>query len=246
VPGHEFSGIVEAIGPGVNCFKPGDEIFGMNDWYASGATAEYCVAPEGSIVLKPSSLTHPAAAAAPIAALTAWQGLIDRMQVQPGERILIVGAGGSVGLMCVQIAVMRGCHVIASAASRQAEVLKSLGCEQILDFRSEPFENSVADIDVVFDAVGGDTLTRAERVMKPSGRRVTIAADAEATEDPAIKQAFFIVEPSASQLANIAKLMEDGRLQAFVKKTLPFEKAADAYLDKSIGADGIGKLVLVL
>ncbi|HTJ31052.1 MAG TPA: NADP-dependent oxidoreductase [Acidobacteriaceae bacterium] len=246
VPGHEFSGVVEAVGPGVNHFKQGDEVFGMNDWFASGATAEYCVASEDSIALKPSSVTHTTAAAAPIAALTSWQGLVDRMHVQPAERVLIVGAGGSVGLMCIQIAVMRGCHVIASAASSQAEVLKNLGCERIFDYKSEPFENYVRDIDVIFDAVGGDTLTRAERVMKPSGRRVTIAADAEATNDAAIKQAFFIVEPSASQLANMSTLMEKERLQVFVKKTLPFERAADAYLDKSIGADGIGKLVLVL
>ncbi|HEY9127559.1 MAG TPA: NADP-dependent oxidoreductase [Acidobacteriaceae bacterium] len=246
VPGHEFSGVVEAVGAGVTRFKPGDEIYGMNDWFASGATAEYCVASQESVAFKPASLTHAEAAAAPIAALTAWQGLVDRMKIQAGERVLIVGAGGSVGLMCVQIAAMHGCHVFASAAPLQAEVLRNLGCERVLDYRSQPFEDALTDIDVIFDAVGQDTLVRAEKVMKPDGRRVTIAADAEATEDPAIKQAFFIVEPSAWQLTHMGQLMDEGRLRVFVKETLPFARADEAYLNRNAGANGIGKLVLAL
>lgn len=246
VPGHEFSGIVESVGSQVTGFVKGDAVFGMNDWFLEGATAEFCVSSEKDIVSKPTSLSHTDAAAIPIAALTGWQGLVQHGRIQAGDRVLIVGAGGSVGLMAVQIAVMHSCRVIASASLSQAAILKELGCEQVLDYKTQAFENHVKDIDVVFDAIGFDTLARAKTLLAEGGRTVTIAADAESSDDPLIKESFFIVAPSREQLLHIAQLIEQQQLRVFVKGVLPLTSAPEAYLTTGGASTATGKLVLIV
>ncbi len=243
VPGHEFSGGVTAVGESVSEFQVGDEVFGMNDWFENGTTAQFCVSNQNSITHKPTDLPHITAAATPVSALTAWQGLVDRARIKSGDRVLIVGASGSVGLMAVQIATLHGCIVFGSASVAAGPELTSLGCQEVFDYRTQPFEKHLRDINVVFDTVGGDTLARAETILAPNGRMVTIAADAEGNNDLAIKAAFFIVEPSASQLDHIATLLKDGRLKSSVKAVLPFEQAPKAYSGKVL-ASGLGKLVL--
>ncbi len=245
VPGHEFSGIVEAVGSEVTAFVQGDAIFGLNDWFSEGATAEFCVTSEKEIVLKPSSLSHIDAAAVPIAALTGWQGLVQHAHIRAADRVLIVGAGGSVGLMAVQIAVMHSCRVIASASLSQSAILTELGCEQVLDYKTQAFEDHVNDIDVVFDAVGSDTLARAKKLLGEGGRMVTVAADAEGSDDRMIKESFFIVVPSREQLTYIAQLIEQQRLRVFVKDVLPLSSAPKAYLTTGTAQTAPGKLVLV-
>ena len=215
----------------------------MSDWFENGATAEFCLTDEKSCVLKPPTLSHLYAAATPISALTAWQGLVDRAKVKSGDRVLIVGASGSVGLMAVQIARLRGCIVFGSASASAALQLASLGCEETLDYRTQPFHENLQNIDVVFDTVGGDTLARAEKILAPRGRMVTIAADAEGNDGPAIKAAFFIVESSVPQLELVARLLQEGKLQSFVKAVMPLADAPQAY-SVNVNLSGIGKLVL--
>lgn len=243
VPGHEFSGTVAAVGADVRGFCIGDAVFGMNDWFADGATAEYCVANAGDVIRKPSTISHTAAAAIPIAALTAWEGLFDRAKMQRGEHVLVLGAAGSVGLYAVQLAVRSGCRVTASASCEDAATLKQLGCHDVLEYRSTRFEDHVRDVDVVFDAVGGDSLLRARTILTSTGRMVTIAADAEGSEQALIKDAFFIVERSSERLGEIATLVERGELRNFVKAVLPLRDAPQAYAGESIPR-GLGKLVL--
>lgn len=243
VPGHEFSGVVSAIGERVSGFRVGDRVMGMSDWFENGATAEFCLADEKSIILKPSVLSHVDAASVPISALTAWQGLVERAKVKSGDRVLIVGASGSVGLMAVQIARLHGCTVFGSAAASAAHQLKLLGCEKTLDYRTQPFHEHLQDVDVVFDTVGGDTLACSEKILTPHGRMITIAADAEGNDDPAIKAAFFIVEVSVSQLGRVTTLLEQGKLQPFVKAVRPFAEAPRVY-SGSDTISGLGKLVL--
>src|SRR5215813_4766315 len=136
VPGHEFSGVIEALGKGAKDFNVGDEIYGMNDWFAEGATAEFCLTQPQNIALKPKSLTHELAATVPIGALTAWQGLFDRAKLQPGERVLIHGAAGAVGLFAVQLAHLHGAYVIATASARNADFVKGLGADEVIDYKS--------------------------------------------------------------------------------------------------------------
>ena len=139
IPGHEFSGEVRAVGPGVTDFAEGAAIFGMNDWYRDGTQAEYCVARAVDVAAKPRSLDHTAAAVTPISALTAWQGLIERARLSTGERVLIHGAAGAVGAFAVQIARWRGAHVIGTASAHNLDYVRDIGAEQVIDYRAERF-----------------------------------------------------------------------------------------------------------
>ncbi len=245
IPGHEFSGVIAEIGSGAAGFSVGDEIYGMNDWYADGATAEYCITVPASIAPKPIRLSHPEAATVPISALTAWQGLFDRAKLQPGERLLVHGAAGAVGVFVVQLAARHGAEVIATASARDRDFLLQLGAKRVIDYTSAPFENDVRDVNVVFDGVGGETLTRSWAVLKPSGRMVTIAADSEATKDERVKDAFFIVEPNQQQLIEIGKQLDSGKLRTFVGAEVPLADAPAAYARKVTRAHGRGKVVVV-
>ena len=242
IPGHEFSGVVEAGDPG----WIGREIFGFNDWFADGATAEYCLTVPANIAEKPARLSHAEAASVPIGALTAWQGLIDRAKLQPGERILCHGGSGAVGVFAIQLARRIGAHVITTASARNFDFLTQLGAAECIDYHTDRFEEKVGNVDVIFDAVGGETLKRSWDLLKPGGRLVTIAADSEGTNDKRIEKAFFIVETNSKQLADVAALIDQGELQAVVDAIVPLENAAEAYGGKIRNRKGRGKVVLTV
>src|SRR5262244_1478992 len=133
IPGHEFSGEIVAVGAGVRDAGAGDLVYGLNDWYWDGASAEYCVARVADIAHKPASVDHVHAAATPISALTAWQGLIERASLAAGQRVLIHGAAGGVGNLAVQLAHWRGGWVAATAAADNLDFVRSLGAEEVID-----------------------------------------------------------------------------------------------------------------
>jgi NADPH:quinone reductase-like Zn-dependent oxidoreductase len=241
VPGHEFSGVVVSSNAGE--FEPGAEIYGMNDWFVDGAMGEYCVAPASTIARKPRTVTFAEAASAPISALTAWQGLLDRAKIRPRERVLIHGGAGSVGAYAVQLASVNGAYVIATASARDLEFVKGLGANHVIDYQNTPFEQEVRNADVVFDTVGGETLARSWDVLKPGGRMVTVAASGEASGDDRTQRAFFIVEPKQSQLRAITTLIEAGRLRPFVSRIVPFSRAPQAY-SGCVARKGPGKIVV--
>lgn len=229
IPGHEFSGVVAPTSPRAGSLQPGLEVFGMNDWFTDGAMAEYCVAPVLDVAPKPRRLSHTEAASVPISALTAWQGLLDRAKIQSGDRVLVHGGAGAVGAYAVQLARLHGARVAATASAGDAASVRELGAERVIDYRASRFEQCVSDIDVVFDTVGGQTLQRSWRVLRPRGRLVTIAsAEANAT-DPRSREAFFIVEPNRKQLTLIANLLESGELRPFVGAVVPLSRAPEAF-----------------
>jgi NADPH:quinone reductase-like Zn-dependent oxidoreductase len=246
VPGHEFSGVITAIGKDVQDFEVGDEFHGMNDWFADGATAEFCITLPQNIARKPRTLSHEAAASVPIGALTSWQGLIDRAKLEPGERVLVHGGAGAVGLYAVQLAHICGARVITTVSAQDIDFVKRLGADEAIDYKASRFEKQVRDVDVVFDAVGGDTLERSWSVLKPGGRMITIAADSEGTADQRVKDAFFIVAPNQKQLVAIAKRLDAGRLRAFVKTTVPLNEASAAYSGAVRDKSGYGKIVIAV
>jgi NADPH:quinone reductase-like Zn-dependent oxidoreductase len=246
VPGHEFSGVIAAVGRGASDFIVGDEIYGMNDWFAEGATAEFCLTQPQNIALKPKTLTHKQAATVPIGALTAWQGLFERAKVQPGERVLIHGAAGAVGLFAVQLAHLQGAYVIATASASNTEFVNRLGADEVIDYENARFEEQVEKVDIVFDGVGGETLARSWAVLKPGGRLVTIAADSEGTTDHRVQEAFFIVEPNQKQLRELAKLLDAGTLKSFVSAVVPLEEASVAYSGAVRDKLGYGKVVIAI
>ena len=244
VPAHEFSGVVAALGPGVSGFEIGQEVFGMNDWYADGALAEYCLTSASWIAHKPSLLTHAEAASVPIGALTAWQGLFDRARLRAGERVLVHGGAGAVGVFAVQLAWSRGAHVIATASARNLDFVLELGADQAIDYRVSRFEEDARDVDVIFDTVGGETFERSWSVLKPGGRLVTIVSTYEYTTDERAKRAFFIVEPNGTQLNEVGEMLEARHLRAVVDTVLPLAQASNAYTGEV--RHGRGKLVVAV
>ncbi len=246
IPGHEFSGVVVALGNSVTGFAVGDEVYGMNDWFIDGATAEFCVAAASGIAPKPAKITHAQAAAVPIGALTAWQGLVDRAQLKRGERVLIHGGAGAVGVFAIQLARDLGAEIITTTSTRTIDFVTQLGAHQAIDYTSEAFEEKVHDVDVVFDCVGGETLRRSWSVLGPVGRLVTIAASAEATDDQRVKDAFFIVEPLQKQLVEVGRLLDGGKLRVFVDLEVPLSDAPAVYSQKLVRRLGYGKTVVVL
>jgi len=240
IPGHEFSGEIAALGPEVRDVHVGDLVYGLNDWYRDGTSAEYCVARVSDLADKPTSVDHIHAAATPISALTAWQALVERAGLVAGQRVLIHGAAGGVGNLAVQLAHSRGARVTATASAANLEFVRSLGAEEVIDYRAQRFEDVVRDVDVVFDTVGGETLERSWGVLKPGGRLVTVAASGEQTTDERIRAAYFIVEPSRTQLEEIARLIDAGALRPVVGAVFPLAEARQAYESKP----GRGKVVL--
>ncbi|HKR09088.1 MAG TPA: NADP-dependent oxidoreductase [Gemmatimonadaceae bacterium] len=240
IPGHEFSGEIAALGTEVSDVHVGDLVYGLNDWYRNGTSAEYCVARTTDFANKPSSVDHVHAAATPISALTAWQALVERGRLAAGQRVLIHGAAGGVGNLAVQLAHSRGARVTATASAANLDFVRSLGADEVIDYRAQRFEDVVRDVDLVFDTVGGETLERSWSLLKPGGRLVTVAASGEQTTDERIRAAYFIVEPSRTQLTEIARMIDGGALRPVVGAVFPLAEARQAYQHHP----GHGKVVL--
>jgi NADPH:quinone reductase-like Zn-dependent oxidoreductase len=204
----------------------------MNDWFADGAQAEYCVAPAGWVAPKPRTLDHAAASVAPISALTAWQGLVERCGIARGRRVLVHGGSGAVGGFAVQFAKWHGAHVIATASAHNLDYVRGLGADEVVDYRATRFEHAVRDLDAVFDTVGGETLSRSWGVLKPGGKLVTIAASGEVATDERTRQAFFIVEANRAQLVEVARLIDAGILRSEADGVFPPADARTAYEHK--------------
>ncbi|MFE1774268.1 NADP-dependent oxidoreductase [Streptomyces sp. NPDC059008] len=246
--GWDISGVVEEVGPGAR-FKVGDEVFGM-PFFPRAATgyAEYVAAPSRQVARKPASLDHVQAAAVPLAALTAWQGLVDAARVKAGDRVLIHRAAGGVGHFAVQIAKARGAYVIALASEARHEFVRSLGADEVIDYRVTDFADAVRDLDVVFDsnAQGSRSLS----VLRPGGTLVSImehwnqelAAEVEAAGR---HFAGVSVEPDYASLEAIAALIDAGRIRPHVQETFPLEEAGKAH--ELVGSGRVqGKVVLTV
>ncbi|MFC8507313.1 NADP-dependent oxidoreductase [Streptomyces sp. NPDC057411] len=246
IVGWDVSGTVEAVGPGVGIFRPGDEVFGMPLFpRQAGGYAEYVVAPARHLAPKPASLSHVEAAALPLAALTAWQSLVDAARVRPGERVLVHAAAGGVGHFAVQIAKARGAYVIGTASAAKHELVRELGADEVIDYREVRFEDAVLDVDVVIDALGGETAERSLKVLRPGGRLITLPSgdDVPAVVPDGVRASFVLVEPDHLGLREITALVESGALRPVVDTVLPLSEAAKAH---ELGERGrtTGKIVL--
>jgi NADPH:quinone reductase-like Zn-dependent oxidoreductase len=230
--GHEFSGVVDAIGPACTGVRVGESVYGLNDWFINGAQADYCLTVPANIAPKPASIEHAQAAVVPISALTAWQALIDRAQLSEGQRVLVHGAAGGVGSFAVQVARHKNAHVIATSSTANVDFVTALGADEVIDYRTTPFEAVVRDVDVVLDTVGGDTRDRSWGTLRKGGRLVTIAADAERLTQPRVRDAFFIVEPNRVQLIEIARLIDAGVIRPIVGAIFAMEHVPQAYDQK--------------
>ncbi|MGA5824053.1 NADP-dependent oxidoreductase [Kitasatospora sp. NPDC094028] len=252
--GWDVSGVVEAVGFGVTTLKVGDEVYGM-PWFprAASAYAEYVTAPARQFARKPATIDHAHAAAVPLAALTAWQAVVDTAHVQAGQRVLITAAAGGVGHFAVQFARHLGAHVIATASAARHPWLKELGADEAVDYTTTRFEEAVADVDVVIDLVGDahdSTSTRSLKVLRPGGLLVAIPAGvspelAAAAEAAGVRVTPFLVEPDGAAMAAIADLIDAGELAVEVEEAFPLERAGAAHARGEAGRTR-GKLVLTV
>ena len=181
----------------------GEIVYGLNDWFGDGAQAEYCLAGSESLAPKPKTLSHVEAATVPISALTAWQGLFERAKLEAGQRVLIHGAAGGVGLFAVQMAHWRGARVIGTALADNLNFVRQLGGNEAIDYQTQHFEDLVRDVDVVFDTVGGETLKRSWAVFKPGGRLVSVSHHTAKITDPVDRGTFLMVHADQGQLREI-------------------------------------------
>jgi len=225
---HEFSGEVAELGEGVSDVAVGDEVYGLNDWTVNGALAQYMIATPAQLANKPNSIDYQQAAAIPMSALTAWQALVVRANISEGQRILIHGAAGGVGNMAVQIAHWRGAYVIATASVDNLDHVRASGADEVIDYRQSRFEEVAGDVDVIFDAVGGETLERSITMLKANAQLISIATESKETDY------FFYVEPSHEQLGVIARLIDSGELHSVANEIFQLEKAREAYQSKPI------------
>jgi NADPH:quinone reductase-like Zn-dependent oxidoreductase len=246
--GHEFSGVIEAHGPGVvGDADPaeGAAVFGMNDWSWQGAEAEYCLTRPGQLAPKPHSLDFVHAAEVPISALTAWQALFDHARLAAGQRVLVHGATGGVGAFAVQLAHRAGAHVIATTSTHNLDFARELGADEALDYTTTRFEVVVRDVDVVLDTVGGETQVRSWGVLKPGGILVSVVAAPSHEQAAAhgVRGAFFLVEPDRGQLVELGRLIDTEQLRPVVEAVYPLEQVRAAYA-RAQGGLMRGKIVL--
>ena len=245
IPSHEVSGVVAAVASDVADMDVGEAVYGLTDFFRDGAAAEYIAVCAADLAPKPRSLDHASAAATPLSALTAWQALFDHAQLAPGQRVLIHGAAGGVGSFAVQLAHWRGAHVIGTASARNADFVREIGADDVIDYGRTPFETVVRDIDVVLDTVGGTITERSWAVLRRDGLLVTLVRQPspEWTAGRVAKGLFFIVVPSRTQLNELSRLIDAGMIRPIVEAVLPLAQAREAY-ERGIKDHPRGKLVL--
>jgi NADPH:quinone reductase-like Zn-dependent oxidoreductase len=248
VVGSEVAGVVAATGAEVTGFAVGDEVFARVDPRVGGAFAEYVAVDQSLVAAKPGSLSFEEAASLPLVGLTAWQALTEQAQVGPGTRVLIHGGAGGVGSVAVQLAKHLGAEVVATASADSVDLVRALGADRVVDYRSERFDEVLSDVDVVFDTVGGQAQDRSFRVLKPGGTLVSIVpiADAEAKKaEWKVDARSFMMRPHGEQLARLAALVATGELRPLLETTFPLDRAAEA-LQKVERGGARGKTVITI
>jgi NADPH:quinone reductase-like Zn-dependent oxidoreductase len=267
--GCDLSGVVEEVGSAVTLFKPGDDVYGYKDGYVGktfrGAYAEYVVAPEKSLAERPNNLSHEEAASVPLAALTAWQALLNQGKLKQGQRVLIHAGAGGVGVMAIQIAKAFGAYVAATGSTRNQDLLRELGADQPIDYTRERIDDIRPKFDLVLDGVGQSVWAGSLHALRFGGRLVTLTAPIPHQRSGKLKffstaiagladgnvRALFSgkrllmtqVKPRGGDLEKIGALIEAGKIRTVVEKIFPLDHIADAHRLSETGHVR-GKLVI--
>jgi NADPH:quinone reductase-like Zn-dependent oxidoreductase len=247
--GSDLSGEIVTVGPGVSELRVGDQVYGVTNLQFTGAYAEYALASAGMVSSKPISLTHVEAASVPVIAVTAWQALFDRAQLKAGQTVVIHGAAGNVGSYAVQLARRAGVQTIATVSTDDITLVRNLGANTVIDFRTQRFENEVRDADAVIDLVGGETQNRSFQVLRRGGKLISAVSrpDQHRAESHGVEAAFFLVNVTSQYLAEIARLIDGGELTTSVGAILPLADARQAHLMlERVRPQPKGKIVLAV
>jgi NADPH:quinone reductase-like Zn-dependent oxidoreductase len=239
-PGLEGAGIVEAVGPNVASFRPGQEVYG----FLTGGYAQYALAKENDLQLKPSNLTMDEAASAPMGATMAWAAVIETAAVEEGQSVLIHGAAGGIGSYATQLAHWKKAYVIGTTSAENLKAVRSLGADLAADYRQSPFEAVVKDVDAVIDTVGGEVLERSWAVIRPGGILVTVAGrvSAEAGKAQGIRAAS-VMRPAFGDHKQISELLASKTIVPTIRAVFPLAEAGAAQA-LSETRHGRGRIVL--
>lgn len=267
--GHDLAGVVTSVGSAVTRFRTGDEVYGRVRDGRIGTFAERIAAHEDDLALKPASLTMAQAASVPLVALTAWQALVERANLQPGQKVLVHAGSGGVGTYAIQLAKHLGATVATTTGTSNVEWVRGLGADLVIDYRTQDFETLVHDYDVVLDSRGGETLARSLRVLKPGGIAIGIAGPPDpafareqglsrplrlaiallslrtrrAARRHGVRYSFLFMRASGAQLEGITDLIEAADLRPVIDRTYAFDEAPEAlaYVE---GGRARGKVVV--
>lgn len=243
--GWDVSGVVEAVGAGVTGFQVGDAVYSRPDIKRNGTYAEYVAVRASEVAHKPRTISHVEAASLPLAGITAWEVLVTTAQLSAGQRVLIHAGAGGVGSLAIQLAKVRGAHVVATASERNLALVKSLGADEVIDYKAQAFETVAKDIDVVFDTLGGAVQEASWGVLKPGGILVSIYSPPapERAQAAGARGAFVFIQPSAPILNEYATLVDAGRIRPVVGAEFALKDIVQAHALSESGRS-VGKIVL--
>lgn len=272
VLGNDLAGVVVEVGSDVTRFAVGDEVYARPDKDRIGTFAELIAVHENDLASKPAGLTMVEAASLPLVALTSWQALVERAQVQPGQKVLIHGGSGGVGTVALQLARRLGAHVATTASAAKADLVRELGADLVVDYRTQDFEEVLDGYDVVLDTLGGATLQKSLRILKPGGKVVSIAGPPDADfarelgANPVLRQAmnalswrtrrrakrqgvtysFLFMKADGGRLGELTRLVDAGDIRPVVDRVFPFERTREAMEYAEKGSARAGKVVVAM
>ncbi|MFF9019504.1 NADP-dependent oxidoreductase [Streptomyces eurythermus] len=272
VLGNDLAGVVVQVGAAVTRFAVGDEVFARPDKDRIGTFAELIAVHQDDLAPKPAALTMAEAASLPLVTLTSWQALVEKAQVRPGQKVLIHAGSGGVGTIALQLARRLGAHVATTASAANAALVEELGADVVIDYRTQDFEEVLDGYDVVLDTLGGETLAKSLRVLKPGGKVISIAGPPDAdfarelganlvlrqamnalslkTRRRARRQgvtySFLFMKASGDQLRELTRLIDAGEIRPVVDRVFPFDRTREAMEHAEQGRAKAGKVVVAM
>ncbi|MBP0453486.1 NADP-dependent oxidoreductase [Kitasatospora sp. RG8] len=272
VLGNDLAGVVVRVGSSVTRFAVGDEVYARPDKDRIGTFAELIAVHQDDLAPKPAVLTMAQAASLPLVALTSWQALVEKAQVRAGQKVLIHAGSGGVGTIALQLARHLGPHVATTASAANAGLVKELGADVVIDYRAQDFEQLLDGYDVVLDTLGGETLEKSLRVLKPGGKVISIAGPPDADfarelgANPLLRQAmnalsfrtrrrakrhgvtysFLFMKADGGQLRELTRLVDAGQIHPVVDRVFPFDRTRDAMEYAEKGRAKAGKVVIAM
>ncbi|OBI85784.1 NADP-dependent oxidoreductase [Mycobacterium sp. 1245805.9] len=270
--GHDVAGVVTQVGPGVRDFAVGDEVYARPRDLRIGTLAEYIAIDEKDVARKPASLTLHEAAAVPLVALAAWQILVEKAQVKPGQKVLVHAGAGGLGSTVIQLAKYLGAHVATTTSGRTEQLVRSLGADVVIDYTKEDFSQIFSGYDVAVDSLGGENLMKSLTVLKPGGLAIGVAGPPDAgfakqlgapkpfefvlsfmsrkvrraAKKLGVRYSFLFMRASGAQLRELAALYESGRLRPVIDSVFAFDRTLDALAYVESGKVKAGKVVVAV
>ena len=243
--GWDFSGVIEELGSQVSSFAAGDAVFARPDVRRDGSYAEYIAVRAVELARKPKTISHVEAASIPLVGITAWESIVAVGALAAGQTALIHAASGGVGSLAVQIAKWRGAHVIATTSKANVELVRSLGADQVIDYRNERFAEKVKDVDLVIDTIGGEVQASSWSVLRRDGILVSTVSvpSVERAAALGVRSAHILIGPDAAVLDQLAGLVDSGKLRTLIGGEFALRNIADAHA-LSETSRTVGKIVI--